>query len=41
MVGIRMIRAFAKFFFARTLENWRALRRECRAKLPKKDRELA
>lgn len=36
-----MIAAFCKFFFARNLENWRALRRECRARLPKKDRELA
>jgi hypothetical protein len=36
-----MIRAFLKFYFTRTLDNWRALRRECRAELPKKDRDLA
>lgn len=35
-----MIGAFIKFFFARNLENWRALRRECRSKLPKQDRAL-
>lgn len=36
-----MIRAFLKFFFKRNLDNWRALRRECRAKLPKQDRDAA
>ena len=36
-----MIRAFLTFFFARNLENWRALRRECRAHLPKQDQKLA
>lgn len=36
-----MIRAFVRFYFTRTLKNWRELRRECRATLPKQDRELA
>ena len=36
-----MIRAFCRFWFTRTLENWRELRRQCRAESPKKDRELA
>ena len=30
-----MIRTFLKFYFSRTLANWRALRRECMAALPK------
>jgi hypothetical protein len=38
---MNMCRAFLKFFFARNLENWRELRRQCRAKLPMRDRPLA
>ena len=34
-----MIRAFVKFWFSRTLTNWRALRRECRNALPKDERK--
>ena len=34
-----MIRAFVKFWFSRTLANWRALRRECRNALPKAERK--
>ena len=30
-----MINAFFRFYFSRTLANWRALRRECMASLPK------
>ena len=30
-----MISAFFRFYFSRTLSNWRALRRECMAALPK------
>ena len=41
MVGILMIKAFLRFWFKRDLENWRALRRECRQYLPKQGRELA
>lgn len=36
-----MIMAFLRFLIKRNLANWRALRRECRAKLPKQDREQA
>lgn len=32
-----MIRAFARFYFAPTLANWRSLRRLCMARLPKKE----
>ncbi len=35
-----MIRAFVKFYFRRTIENWRSLRRACRDTLPKEDRQL-
>lgn len=30
-----MIRAFLRFYFKPTLDNWRKLRRVCMAKLPK------
>ena len=30
-----MIRAFVRFYFSRTLRNWRALRKVCMARLPK------
>ena len=33
-----MIRAFAKFYFSRTLRNWRELRRACMAVLPKTEK---
>ena len=33
-----MIRAFARFYFSRTLKNWRELRRVCREALPKEAR---
>ena len=33
-----MIRAFARFYFRRTLKNWRELRRVCREALPKDDK---
>lgn len=36
-----MIRAFLTFYSRRNIETWRALRRECRARLPKQERELA
>ena len=36
-----MIRAFLTFYFRRNIETWRELRRQCRAKLPMKDRPLA
>lgn len=35
-----MIRAFLTFYLSRTVENWRALRRECMVFLPKKAREI-
>lgn len=34
-----MIRAFVRFYFRRTVSNWRALRRECRNALPKAERK--
>ena len=34
-----MIRAFLRFYFSRTLKNWRELRRVCRDALPKADRK--
>lgn len=36
-----MIRAFLKFYITRDLKSWRALRRACRAALPKVDQEAA
>ena len=33
-----MIRAFLRFFVSRNVKNWRALRRECMAVLPKQER---
>ena len=38
--GENMIRAFLKFYFSRTLLNWRLLRRACIKVLPKIDRKL-
>ena len=34
-----MIRAFARFWLTPTLKNWRALRRLCMKRLPKKPKE--
>ncbi len=34
-----MISAFLKFYFNRSVANWRALRRECRNALPKDARK--
>jgi len=31
-----MIRAFVRYYFSRTVANWRALRRECMAALPQR-----
>lgn len=36
-----MIQAFLRFYFRRTLRNWRDLRRVCRDALPKPDRKAA
>ena len=36
-----MIRAFIRFYFSRTLKNWRDLRRICRDALPKAERHTA
>ena len=36
-----MIRAFARFYLAPTLKNWRVLRRLCMAKLPRKPNATA
>ena len=33
-----MIRAFVRFYFRRTVANWRALRREAMALLPKSEK---
>ena len=33
-----MIRAFVRFYFSRTLANWRALRRACMDTLPKAEK---
>ena len=33
-----MIRAFVRYFFSRTLKNWRLLRRECMDTLPKSEK---
>ena len=33
-----MIRAFVRFYFRRTVANWRALRREAMALLPKQEK---
>lgn len=36
-----MISAFLRFYFRRSIENWRSLRRECRNALPKAERKVA
>ena len=36
-----MIRAMIRYYFSRTLKNWRALRRECMAALPKQAKREA
>ena len=36
-----MIYAFWRYFFSRTLANWRALRRECMTALPKQAKREA
>ena len=33
-----MIASFLRFYFNRTLRNWRALRRECMDALPKQEK---
>ena len=33
--------AFARFYFRRTLKNWRELRRACREALPKDEKRTA
>jgi hypothetical protein len=33
-----MIVAFIRYFFRRTVTNWRALRRECMERLPKQEK---
>ena len=34
-----MIASFIKFYFSRTVKNWRNLRRACMASLPKVEKE--
>ncbi len=34
-----MILSFLRFYFRRTVSNWRALRRECMAALPKAEKQ--
>lgn len=34
-----MLSAFLRFYFRRTVANWRALRRECMARLPRAEKE--
>lgn len=36
-----MIRAFLKFYFSPSLKSWRALRRTCIKRLPKKEKANA
>ena len=33
-----MIRAFLRFYFSRTVKNWRSLRRACMDALPKAEK---
>jgi hypothetical protein len=33
-----VIRAFIRYYFSRTVANWRALRRECMERLPKQEK---
>ena len=35
---MRVLSAFLRFYFRRTVANWRALRRECMDRLPKSEK---